>query len=567
MERVAQSRRETARELRGVGGGRHRSHGVEQQAHVEIVLRLVSREDPLESVQAARALDLRALLPHSDARTLAALGRAQRLVGAPDQPLGVDAKGVLRRRDASTELQAEEPLVIVLLAQPTDDVLRHEPPVLRSGVAEHDGEDGPPIAGHVILAAQGPSQAGGDLAQDAVARAAVESVVHPGEVVRAEEKENHGLSGAQAVGQRSFELRQELPPLGKPGDLVEHPARHRAGVHRDGCAQAEKRLPPLLVGERVWRPRNAHGTRLRQGILPVEAQADPSLGLSAAAPTLASLTPGLLVVWHQPMQRDTVERASAIRARDDGPPGPVSWRRSRPVLELSRRLGVGELGDRRQRAHVDQDLPLASLGGPDVEGDRTSAGEPAQETGVGPQDVDGVAHVRGSGKPRTRVRAAPASAGDEPTERVAGTDRPAGVLEWRTLAVSPGSTASALLARPRSTSSAFGPTMIGSSAPDGKLRPPPGDRPLSQVLPRRGEAASAARRPPSSGDASFFPSMLEEPWPLARNPEASTRWSLGTAEGGANLSSSARALLLQQAKVQRGREIFRPRAPARRTWR
>ena len=108
---------EAARQLGGIGGRGHHRHRVQQQPHVAIVLGLVAGEDALQPIEAARVLDVRALLPDADGADAGPLGRAQRLVRAPDQLLGVHELGGLGHRHARAELQAQDAAVVAMLAE------------------------------------------------------------------------------------------------------------------------------------------------------------------------------------------------------------------------------------------------------------------------------------------------------------------------------------------------------------------------------------------------------------------------------------------------------------------
>ncbi len=252
-ERLEEPLREAPRQLGGVGRGGDRGHRVQQQPHVAVVLRLVAGEDPLQPVEAAGVLHVRALLPDADAAGAAAPGRAQRLVRAPDQLVRVDRLLQVDRGDARAELQPQDALVVSLLAQPPHDVLRHDPAVVDRRVEEDDGEDRAAVAGHVIVAAEPRPDLGRDLPQHAVAGAPVEPLVDPAEVVRPEQEEHGRPFRLRGAGQGRLQLGLELRPIRQPRDVVEERPGQGARVGGEGGGHPQEALPPPLVVEGVGR--------------------------------------------------------------------------------------------------------------------------------------------------------------------------------------------------------------------------------------------------------------------------------------------------------------------------
>ena len=410
VQRLVEALGEAARQLGRIGGRRHHRDGVQEEPHVAIVLRLVAREDPLQPVQAARALDVRPLLPHAHAAGVVPLGRAQRLVATADQLLAVDGLLAVRDGQAGAEVQAQDPAVVAVLAEPSHDVLRDHPAHVGPGVEEDHGEDRAPVARHVVVAAQAGAEARGDLPQDEVSGTPVQPLVHPAEVVGPEEDEHGGGVGLLGLGQRRLELGLELRTLRQAGHLVEERPRDRPCVGGEGRGQAEEVLPPALVAERV-----AGGREIDEPVLPpgdgvaIEPQARPGRDLAAeAAVALAPLRPRRVLVrlGQHPAQRDPVE--DPVRALAGETNGALVaaflLAAAEPAVELRRRRRVGQLRNGLQAPVVEEDLLLAAGSRGHVERDGGGAAEASHEPDVGAQDVGGFAHTASGGSLRHRGR-------------------------------------------------------------------------------------------------------------------------------------------------------------------
>ena len=250
-----------------------------------------------------------------------------------------------------------------MFAEADQQVFRHHPPVLGGRVEEDDGEDRAPVARDVVLAAKAVTQAGGNLAQDLVSGTAVEPLVDPAEVVRAEQQQDRGPRALLDVGERRFELGLEAGPLGQLRDLIESGAGDGPRVRREAGGETQEPLPPALVAERVGGGGKPQKVASSSGGIAVEPQADQGRQLRGGGTIgLSPLGAGRLFLHprHQPAQRDPVEQALGATA-GEAALGVVLPRQigAEPPIRLRRRLRIGQLGKRTEPALVDQDALLS----------------------------------------------------------------------------------------------------------------------------------------------------------------------------------------------------------------
>ena len=253
--------------------------------------------------------------------------------------------------------------MVPLLAQPPDDVLRHDQAVVDRRVEEDDREDRTSVAGDVVVAAKPGPDLGRDLPQHAVAGPPVEALVDPAEVVGSQQEQDRRPLRLFGQGQARFQLGLELRPVRQPGDRVEERTGERARVGGEGRGHAEEALPPELVAPRVGRRAGIQGNPARgaPGGLALEPHPDPGHEPGAGGPAPAPLRrPGLFVRPQvDPPQRDPAEEAPRGLAQQAGGSLVLVGRlRSRPGVERGGAFGIGELGERIEPAVVDQDLPL-----------------------------------------------------------------------------------------------------------------------------------------------------------------------------------------------------------------
>ena len=274
VQRLEQALGEAARQLGGLGRGGHDRHRVQQQPHVPVVLRLVAREDALEPVQAAGLLHVRALLPQADVAGVAALGRAEGLVRAPDQLLRVHQVRRIGQRHPGAELEAQDAFVVLMVAEAAQEVFRHHPSILGGRVEQDDGEHRTPVPRDVVLAAKAAAQFGGDLPQDLVAGTAIQPLVDPPEVVGPEQQEHRGQLFLLDVGEGRLELGLEDGPLGQLRDVIESGPGDGARVGRKAGGEAEEPLPPAFVAERVGGGGKPQEVAASARGLAIEPQAD-----------------------------------------------------------------------------------------------------------------------------------------------------------------------------------------------------------------------------------------------------------------------------------------------------
>ena len=396
LQRLEKPRREALGQLRGIGGGGDHRDRVHEQPHVAIVLVLVAGIDALEAIDAARVLDVGPSLPDPHPpHVVVAAGRAQRLVRAPDHLLGVDGLRAVRHRQPGAELQAQDPAVVPLLVQPADQVLADGAAHVGLRVEEDDGEGRPAVPRHVVTAAEAGPERGGDLGQDEIAGAAVQALVDPAEVVRAEEDQHRVQLPLHRVRERQVQLRLELRPLGEPRDLVEERPGDRPRMRGEGGGHAQEVLPPAVVAEGV-----GSGGEMQQAVVPaaprrrVEAQAGPGRQLHAGTPVpLAAVRTRAVLLGQHPAQRDAVENPVALAAGQPhrslvGLPVHVAV----AVVQLRGRGLVRQLGEGAFASFVKQDLALAASARGNVQGHRSRPAEAFYQANIGPEDVGRFAH-------------------------------------------------------------------------------------------------------------------------------------------------------------------------------
>ncbi len=354
-------------------------------------------------------LHVGALLPDADAAGAAPLGRAQRLVRAPDQLVRVDRLLRVGGGHARAELQPQDAPVVSLVAQPAQHVLRHDPAVVERRVGQDHREARTTVAGDVIVAPEPRPDLGRDLPEHPIAGTPVQPLVDPAEVVGAEQEKDHRSLRLRGAGQGHLQLGLELRPIREPGHVVEERPGQGARMGGEGGSHAEEPLPPALVVERIGRrvgnPEQSVVGRPAVGAC-LEPHPDPGdqPGMGTLAP--ASLRAGgfLFRLQRHPSQRDPTQDAPGSSAgQADGPFAGVGRPRFRTDMEERRALRVGELRKRIEPAIVNQDLAFARDTGRDVERNRGRAAQPADEADVGPQDAARFAHSRSSGKGRARA--------------------------------------------------------------------------------------------------------------------------------------------------------------------